>query len=161
MLTIFTATYNRSKYLSTLYNSLVKQSNYNFEWLVIDDGSIDDTEKYIKEIQNFVKRFDIRFYSQEHGGKHRAMNKAFDLARGKYFFPVDSDDYLTENAVELVLKWIEGIRKNDKIVGVSGLKAFSLNNIIGEISGFKDDYIDASVFEKDKYFLGGIRQRRG
>lgn len=100
LITIFTATYNREHMLHKLYNSLRSQKKFNFEWIIVDDGSEDNTECLVKKFQIETKEFPIRFLKQEGGGKHRALNYAARFAQGELFFSVDSDDYLTENASE-------------------------------------------------------------
>ncbi len=112
-LTIFTPTYNRADKLDRLYQSLLRQSCHAFEWLIIDDGSSDDTEGAVTAFQSSAQAFPIRYIKQENGGKHRAYNKALELAKGAYFFCVDSDDWLANNAVEHLLKACEGL--NEKL----------------------------------------------
>lgn len=98
--TIFTPTYNRAHTLPRLYNSLLSQTSKDFEWLIIDDGSIDDTENLAK---SFIedKKINIRYYKQENAGKHIAINKALEEAQGEYIITIDSDDYLEKDAVEV------------------------------------------------------------
>ena len=102
MLTIFTPAYNRADKLPRLYDSLCRQSCYDFEWLIIDDGSSDNTAEvaaaFVEE-----KRFPVRYIRKENGGKHTAYNLALEQAKGEWFLCVDSDDYLAENAVEKLL----------------------------------------------------------
>jgi glycosyltransferase involved in cell wall biosynthesis len=82
---------------------LCRQTNNDFEWLVIDDCSTDNTEDYIKSLRN--SRFDIRYYkTPRNSGKHGAYNLAIGLSKGDLFICVDSDDYLTENAVTIIEK---------------------------------------------------------
>lgn len=82
LFTIFTPTYNRSALLKRVYQFLKNQTFKDFEWLIINDSSPDDTEDVISE---FIKEstFPIIYKKQEHGGKMRAMNKAGDIARGE------------------------------------------------------------------------------
>ena len=98
-ITVFTPTYNRGRILENLYHSLQKQINFHFEGLIIDDGSIDNTEEIVTNWQNEENNFEIRYYKQKNGGKCRAINKALDLANGDLFFTVDSDDVLTDDAL--------------------------------------------------------------
>lgn len=102
ILTILTPTYNRVHLLNNLYESLLKQTSYDFEWLIIDDGSEDNTCEYIKKLPK--KPFSIRYYFKENGGKCRAINYAHDKIKGQYVFFVDSDDTLMPDAVETILK---------------------------------------------------------
>jgi len=103
-LTIFTPTYNRAALLKRAYESLCRQSNQNFVWLIVDDGSADDTKDIVQEwiLQG---KLDIRFFVQENGGKHTAYNKMLDeLDTELVMIALDSDDYLKDNAVETMLK---------------------------------------------------------
>lgn len=112
LLTVFTPTYNRANTLPRLFESLVKQTCQEFEWVVIDDGSDDQTQQLI---ENFVQRagFPISFRTQTNGGKHRAINSGAAIARGEWFFILDSDDYLEENAIEIILCDLEKYDKPD------------------------------------------------
>ena len=101
-ITIFTPTYNRSYRLSTLYESLCKQSCREFEWVVVDDGSTDDTKVMIKKWQDEHKII-IRYFWQENAGKAQAYNLGVEVAERQLFLCVDSDDFLLCNAVEKIL----------------------------------------------------------
>lgn len=156
MITIFTPTYNRAELLPKLYKSLIKQTNYEFEWLIVDDDSTDNTENVINEMIRKQNPFHIRYYKKNHGGKHRAINYALDFAKGKYFFIVDSDDFLKEKAIELILNWVSTISDNPQIAGVSGLRVFPNGEPIGGQPNFEGKhYIDVSNFERRKYNLEG------
>lgn len=116
-ITIFTPTYNRGYTLKRLYESLIKQTNNNFEWLVIDDGSTDDTRKLIlKWIQE--NKISIHYYYQKNAGKMQAHNKGTQLASFELFSCVDSDDYLTENAIDDILVCWEKIKEDPYIIGI-------------------------------------------
>lgn len=155
-LTIFTPTYNRAYTIEQLYKSLKNQTCYDFEWLIIDDDSADNTEELIKNWINKENKFEIRYYKQKHGGKHRAINRAIELAKGQFFFIVDSDDFLTNNAVELVNKWCTLICNEEKIAGVAGLREDKNGQIIGgKIEFDKNTYVDATNFERIKLNLVG------
>lgn len=103
MLTIFTPTYNRAGFLKRIYESLRRQKNKDFEWLVVDDGSTDMTESVMEEILA-SSDLTIRYIKKENGGKHTAHNIAVDAAKGEYFLCLDSDDYLADDAVALIQK---------------------------------------------------------
>lgn len=115
MLSIFTPTYNRVDKLSRLFESLMNQTVFDFEWLIVDDGSTDNTENLIKQFQS-QNKFPIIYYKQQNGGKHTAYNKALTLARGDFFFCVDSDDWLKEDAIGNLLSAISQINENQFIV---------------------------------------------
>lgn len=153
LITIFTPTYNRRQLIDNLYHSLLAQTDKNFEWLIIDDGSTDDTEKYFSELTSKPQPFPIRYLKQVSGGKHRAINKGVQNANGKLFFIVDSDDYLTENAIEKINQWITTLDNSHKWAGISGLRGFSKNSVVGQHSDFS--YIDAKNNERRKYNLLG------
>lgn len=124
-LTIFTALYNRKKYLPRLYDSLKRQESNDFEWLIVDDGSTDSPEELILPWIDQEKSFPIRFFQKENGGKHTATNLALEIAAGDFFLFLDSDDYLTENAVSLIKQWILGLPADcdkEMILGVAGQK---------------------------------------
>ena len=92
-LTIFTPTYNRANTLGRLYESLKIQSNQDFEWLIVDDGSSDDTQALI---DSFIEEqiLSIRYIKQSNAGKQAAWNNAVLNAQGEFFCGVDSDDAL-------------------------------------------------------------------
>ncbi len=100
-LTIFTPVYNRVHLIKRLYESLVRQNNQNFVWLIVDDGSTDDLKRLI-EIYKKNSSFEIRYYYQKNQGKHIAHNMGVDKCDTELFVCVDSDDYLTDDAVEKI-----------------------------------------------------------
>ena len=103
MLTLLTPTYNRGNLLVRLYESILKQTYRDFEWLIVDDGSTDDTRKVLEgQILNDANNnhLTVRYVYKNNGGKHTAVNKGVDLANGELIFVADSDDMLPENAIE-------------------------------------------------------------
>ena len=153
-LTVFTPTYNRAYIIKNVYDSLVLQTEKNFEWLVIDDGSSDNTEELIKSLIE-EKKIHIRYEKKENGGQHTALNRAIEEARGKMLMIVDSDDYLKPNAVERVLYWENTINDKGKYAGVSGLRIHQDGTVIGQKWNSPNTYIDATNFEREKYGLLG------
>ena len=103
-----------------MYESLKKQTFKDFEWLIVDDGSIDGTRDLV---EGWVTEghLDIRYYYQENGGKHRAINKGAQLAKGEWFFIVDSDDTLPEDSLKITSKWIDTVRDDETFAGVCGV----------------------------------------
>lgn len=135
-ITVFTPAYNRANTLPRLYESLLAQSSYDFEWLIIDDGSTDDTENVIGQ---FTAPFDIRYIKKGNGGKHTAYNRALTEARGDYFLCVDSDDTLAKDAIgKLCAKVEPGI-------GLCAYKSDFNGNLLGDI--FPNDITTASTFD--------------
>lgn len=112
-LTIFTPTYNRADKLHRVYESLIVQTSYDFEWLIIDDGSVDNTENIVQLFLD-EKRFLVRYVKQQNGGKHRAYNRALELAQGDWFFCLDSDDWLADGAIEKILDFV--YYREDKLI---------------------------------------------
>lgn len=96
--TVFTSTYNRARTLPRVYASLRTQTFRDFEWLVVDDGSTDDTRTLVASWRD--AGFPIRYVFQENSGKHVAFNRAVREARGELFLTLDSDDALVPNALE-------------------------------------------------------------
>ena len=116
-ITVFTPTYNRAYILENLYRSLQRQSFRDFEWLVVDDGSGDDTDRLVAGWMAEENPFPIRYVRQENGGKCRAINHGLKLAQGELFFTVDSDDYLTDDALEKVDRWERELPRDGNFCG--------------------------------------------
>lgn len=95
--TILTPTYNRASLLPRCYASLSNQTDFDFEWLIVDDGSTDDTESLVRGFQ--TDRFPIYYIRKDNGGKHTALNAAHPHIHGRYVLILDSDDTLTEDAI--------------------------------------------------------------
>lgn len=143
MITVFTPAYNRAHLLGRLYESLVAQTCQDFEWIVVDDGSTDDTRTVVA---GFITegKLNIRYYHQENGGKHRAINRGVKEARGELFFIVDSDDYLLPSSISLLLDNYTPIQNDLSFSGVSGRKAFHDMSLIGKQLDF--EMIDCTFF---------------
>lgn len=135
MITIFTPTYNRANTLPRLYESLCNQANKNFKWLVVDDGSSDNTRSLIESWVE-EKKIDITYIYQENAGKSVAHNVGVENTDTELFTCVDSDDYLTKDAVEKILgSWLE-IKGMDNRIG--GLILFRMLNDGQPITIYKD-----------------------
>lgn len=123
MLTILTTTYNRGYLLHRCYESLYKQTCKDFEWLVVDDGSTDDTEEVVNGIKKESPPFFVNYVKKENGGKHTALNFSHSYINGKYLLMLDDDDCLTQNAVETVLNDWLNYEDNEKIGCISYQRA--------------------------------------
>ncbi|CVI73607.1 Hyaluronan synthase [Clostridiales bacterium CHKCI001] len=126
LFTIFTPAYNRADKLRNLYNSLKGQPSKEYEWLIIDDGSIDETENVVSEFI-ISSSIHIRYVKKKNGGKHTAHNLAVDLAQGRWFLCLDSDDYLSEKAVDIL---IETIKKCEPSEGIIAYKCDQKNKLL-------------------------------
>ena len=149
-ITLFTPTYNRAYILDTLYRSVQRQTFRNFEWIIMDDGSSDNTEELVQGWMEDGNDFPIRFYKVPNGGKCRAINKGLDLADGELFFIMDSDDYLTDNALETVVRWEATIAGKPGYCGVAGNRGSSPtetpNTRLWQMYGEGCQYIDEYAF---------------
>ncbi len=153
-LSILTATYNRGEYLQKLYDSIKANLKYNLncEWIIVDDGSNDDTKKYIKKFidENIIS---IIYYYQKNNGKMSAINEAVKLASGSLMVDCDSDDYFVPDAFQKIEKNANRLLENENLYGMVFLK--KENN--GTISGkeFKGQGKITSMF--DLYFKDDVQ----
>jgi len=120
-LTIFTPAYNRCDLLCRLYKSLLNQTNKSFEWLIVDDGSSDNT-KNVVESWTEAGLINIRYIYQNNGGKYKAFNKGVKEADTELFFCVDSDDFVTDNAVEIILTAWKKHKNDSSLSGILAVK---------------------------------------
>lgn len=100
LFTVFTPTFNRAHLLPRLFQSLTQQTVRNFEWLIIDDGSTDDTNELVSQFIDAAD-FPVRYIRQENQGKHIAINTAAENALGKWYLPVDSDDFVAPTCLKI------------------------------------------------------------
>lgn len=126
-LTLFTPAYNRAHTLPRLYESLRKQTCFDFEWLIIDDGSTDGTAEAAKGFTGEGK-FPVRYVYKENGGKHTAHNLALNEARGDWFLCVDSDDTLSPTAVADILAAAHSLPEN---TGIASYKTDLEGTLLG------------------------------
>lgn len=152
-ITIFTPTYNRAYILPQLYQSLLRQSFYDFEWMVMDDGSTDGTETLVKKWSEDTAQFNIRYFKTANGGKPRAINQAMRLIETPYVFILDSDDYLTDDAVIFLLDKIKEIPNEKEFFGIGVMRGNSQNFPLGNPLFSNSDFIDATNLERTEYGL--------
>ena len=147
MTTIFTPTYNRANFLVQLYDSIKKQNCRDFEWVIVDDGSTDNTYEVIADIiSSHDDTFPIRYFKKPNGGKHTAINMGVNVAEGELFFILDSDDELPRDSVRIVCEEWEKVNNNPLIAGVAGLDINKKDNtIIG--SGLPLNEIDCNAMD--------------
>ena len=131
LLTVFTPTYNRAKLLTRGYEALCRQTDKSFIWLIIDDGSNDNTGELVRSWQNHDSGFEIRYIYKENGGLHTGYNCAIKNIDTELCVCIDSDDYMPDDAVEKILKfWRENGSKD--YAGIVGLDFTEDGRIIGD-----------------------------
>lgn len=155
-LTIHTATYNRAYILPKAYESLKTQTCKDFEWIITDDGSTDNTcdlvEGWLKEDNGFP----IVYNRLEHVGIPRALNSGVNMAHTDWFMILDSDDHLLPETVEHVLHWIDEIRDDASFVGIGYARCFPDGRYMRDQVPRIDPevgYVDATNIERPKYNL--------
>lgn len=151
-LTVFTPTFNRAHLLPRLYDSLCRQTSKDFCWLVVDDGSSDDTQNLIGKWQNeaIIK---IQYFYKENGGMHTAHNLAYSKIETELNVCIDSDDYMPERAVEMILTKWQNVEDKTKIAGIIGLDADENGKLIG--TGIPSDLRQGSI--TDLYLKHGVK----
>ncbi len=158
-ITLFTPTYNRGYIIEKLYKSLKNQIFTDFEWLVVDDGSTDNTEELFEKWKSENNKFPIRYYKTSNGGKHRAINKGIELANGELFFTMDSDDTLTEDALLKVDKWFKDINELSHFCGIVANRGYSATQTINK--PFLGEYVDGTLLDMYNYCENGVRVLAG
>ena len=154
MITILTPTFNRVHLLPRLFESLTHQTDFNFEWLVIDDGSTDGTSDLFAGKTFLSAPFPIRYYRQENGGKHCALNAGVKQAKGDFIFIADSDDWLLPQSVAIVGQHTSAIADDNTFAGVAGLDVFDDERIVG--TGLPQDIIDCNAMDiRYRYHVDG------
>lgn len=144
--TVFTPTYNRAYILGDLYHSLQRQTCMDFEWLIVDDGSADDTKALVASWRGEENPFPIRYVYQENGGKCRAINRGLKEADGRLFFTVDSDDYLTDDAIEKVIRWDGELPKDGHFCGYVGNRGTTPTQTPNRL--FPGGYLDGTALDR-------------
>lgn len=130
MVTVFTPTYNRAYRLNNLYDSLCKQSCFDFEWIIVDDGSTDNTESLVKTWDN-KGTFVIKYVKQTNSGKYQAINRGVTVAEGELFFIVDSDDIIPPRSIETINRVYDDIKNDLHFGGLCGLKCYMNGEKVG------------------------------
>lgn len=136
-----------------MFQSLQKQTIKEFEWLLVDDGSTDDTKSIVEEMK-LVAEFPIRYIYKENGGKHTALNVGVKLITSRLTFIVDSDDTLVSDAIETILKYHNKYKLRKDLCGYAFLKKYSSGKINGKL--FEPDekigtYIECRINADDTH----------
>ena len=155
-ITVFTPAFNRAHTLGRCYESMRKQKCKAFKWLIIDDGSTDDTKQLVESWKNRENGFEIIYYYKENGGMHTAHNMAYELIDTELNVCIDSDDCLSENAIEIMLNfWNEyGSSKYAGFVGLDAdLEGYIIGKIQGEVWVIREYYIVVNLLKIIIYVL--------
>jgi glycosyltransferase involved in cell wall biosynthesis len=130
LITVFTPTYNRAYCLHQVYDSLCTQTSQNFVWLIVDDGSSDDTSKLVDRWVASDK-IKIQYVHQENQGMHGGHNTAYEHVSTELNFCCDSDDFLPNNAIEIIeSKWTQ-VSDFQNVAGMVGLDVFKTGKVVG------------------------------
>ena len=158
-LTILTPTYNRAHTLPRVFESLQMQNFKDFEWIIIDDGSTDETRALVETFEKKAD-FTVRYYHQENQHKFLTFFRGIGLAKGKYFSPLDSDDALTADSLDVLINTWENIGDNENIVFVSSLCEDQYGNIVGD--RFPKEPLVCTIFDmRYKYKVKGDKWGMG
>lgn len=130
-LTVFTPTYNRADLLVRGYEALKRQTSKDFLWMIIDDGSTDNTPEIVKQWIKEEHGFEIRYIKKENGGLHTGYNTAIANADTELMVCVDSDDYMPDHAVEIILSFWDK-EGSDQYAGIVGLDFDMKDHLIGD-----------------------------
>lgn len=148
-LTVFTPAYNRAHTLPRTYESLLRQSCKDFVWLIVDDGSVDNTADIVRHWQEADNGFEIRYIRKENGGMHTAHNTAYANIDTELNVCIDSDDCMADGAVERILnEW--GLVRHLGYAGIIALDADLDGNVLG--TGFPAGMTETTLCG---YYAGG------
>ena len=130
-LTVFTPTYNRAELLARCYEGMKRQTDQNFIWMIIDDGSVDHTKDLVEQWKSEGHGFELVYYYKENGGLHTAYNEAVAHIVTPLCVCIDSDDYMPDDAVEKILDFW-GRNGSEEYAGIVGLDCYLDGNVIGD-----------------------------
>jgi glycosyltransferase involved in cell wall biosynthesis len=152
-LTVLTPTWNRAATLPRLHDTLLRQTFRDFEWLVVDDGSEDETRELVAGWAA-DDPFPVRYAHQPNQGKHVALNHGAREARGEFCAVIDSDDWYVDEGLErLVRRWGE-IPDPAAFCEVQGLSVDQEGRILGD--RFPADVFDSDAWEMHyRHRVGG------
>lgn len=153
LLTVFTPAYNRAYILHRCYESMKRQTCKDFVWLVVDDGSTDNTRDLVRGWQTQQNGFRVRYVYQENQGMHGAHNLAYKQIDTELNTCIDSDDYMPDDAVEKIIRFWQSCDRDDTIAGFLALDAYENGEIIGTRfpAGIK------SATSYDYYYKFGVK----
>lgn len=152
-ITIITPTYNRAHTLPRVYQSLKNQSFKDFKWIIMDDGSTDNTSQLVAQFQE-ENLFPIEYYHQPNRHKFLTVLDGIKKVKSKYHMIIDSDDTYPYDALETLYNEVEKIENQDNYIGLMGLSADENGNIVGD--AYPNNGFDGSIFDmRYKYKVRG------
>lgn len=154
-ITVYTPTYNRVFCIHQVYESLLRQTLKDFEWLIIDDGSIDATENLVAGWIE-LKKIPITYVKQQNKGMLGAHNTAHSLIITELAICIDSDDFMPDDAIEKILENWQFYRANDNVAGLVGLDCYKDGKIIGASFATHKSFIkykDVTKVKGDKKYV--------
>lgn len=148
-ITVLTPAYNKGDTIGRTFKSLLNQTCFDFEWLVINDGSADNTDDIVKGFK--TEKFPIRYVSKKNEGLGRTFNEGVRLSKGKLIFRLDPDDYLSPNAIEQVVKY-RSLLNDDNICALVFLAKFDTGEVVGyhpyKEEFHRSDFLKYRLFDK-------------
>ena len=154
-LTVFTPSYNRAYTLHKCYESLLRQTSKDFTWLIIDDGSSDNTKELVDSWIN-ENKIEINYIYQENQGMHGAHNTAYKNIKTELNVCIDSDDYMPDDAVEKIISFWNKNKRSD-LAGIMALDAYTDGKVIGD--KFPNELKESTYFDiYNKYGLKGDKK---
>lgn len=155
-ITVFTPTYNRCSCLERCFQSINSQTCKDFVWLIIDDGSTDNTQERVSEWICQNNEVDIIYLKKENGGLHTGYNAAIEMINTELCVCIDSDDWLPEDAIERIIRIWKSIKEQDYI-GIIGLDHFADGRCVGD--KFPEGVEEMYLYEKLlKYKISGDKK---
>lgn len=154
MITIITYTFDSANTLARLFVSLRNQTYRNFVWIILDDGSTDNTETVVKAILGINGNIDIIYKKYENQHKFLTVLDAIKMVKSSYFIIVEPSDTLPENSLEILINEVKNIPNQNEYISVMGLSAYENGKIIG--SEYPNNGFDGSILEmRHKYKVRG------
>lgn len=153
-ITIITPTYNRANTLTRLFVSLNNQTYKDFIWVILDDGSTDNTEAVVQKFIDASRGFEIIYKKDKNRHKFLTVLEGIKMVKSPYFMIVDSDDALPENSLEILINEVENIPFQDNYISVMGLSAYENGEVVG--NKYPNEGFDGSILEmRHKYKVRG------
>lgn len=143
-LSVFTPAYNRAHTLGRLYESLCRQTSDDFKWVIVDDGSTDNTRELVDGWIEGNHDFPIEYYWKENGGMHTAHNMAYEHIDSELAVCIDSDDYMPDNAVEIIIQRWKSFGE-ERFAGMIGLDVFEDGSVVGTC--FPPDLYECKTYD--------------